>query len=130
MLQRFIDANETENIVENGTYRKVLGLHWFIENDSFEYDFTDSIKSAEELPTAKRNILSFSAMFYHPLGMISSITLQFRLIFHSLHKYYWDTEIEPMHVEVWNKIVRGLKLLKGVSVAHHVLYKCGNREIE
>ena len=28
-LQRFIDAKENENIVENGTYRKVLGLHWF-----------------------------------------------------------------------------------------------------
>ena len=71
-------------------------------------------------------------MFYEPLGMISPITLQFRLIFHSLclHKYDWDTELEPMHVEAWNKIIRGLKLLKGVSVARHVLCKCGNREIE
>ena len=41
-----------------------------------------------------------------------------------------DTELEPMHVDVWNKIVRGLKLLKGVSVSRHVLCKCGNREIE
>ena len=118
------------NIVGNGAYRKVSGLHWFTENDSFEYDFTDSIKSAEELPTTKRNILRFSAMFYHPLGMVSLITLQFRLIFHSLQKYDWDTELEPMHVDVWNKIVRGLRLLKGVSVSRHVLCKCGNREIE
>ena len=50
-LQVFIDAKEKENIVENGTYRKVLGLHWFTENGSFEYNFTDIIKLPEELPT-------------------------------------------------------------------------------
>ena len=35
-----------------------------------------------------------------------------------------------MHVEAWIKIIRGLKLLKGVSVARHVLCECGKREIE
>ena len=75
-LQRFIDAKENENIEENSSYRKVLGLQWFTENDSFEYGFTDIIKLAEELPTTKRNILRISATFYDPLGMISPITLQ------------------------------------------------------
>ena len=68
-LQRFVDAKENENIIENGTYLKVLGLHGCTENDSFEYDFTDIIKLAEELPTPKRNILRISVMFYDPLGM-------------------------------------------------------------
>ena len=131
-MQRSICAKENENIVENSTYWKVLGLHWFTENDSFDYNFTGIIKLAEELPTIQRNILWISAMFYDPLGMISPRTLQFRLIFHSLclHKYNWDTELEPMHVEAWNKIIRGLKLLKRVSVARHVLCKRGNREVE
>ena len=39
--------------------------------------------------------------------MISPITLQFRLFFHSLclHKYEWETEIEPINVETCNKII-------------------------
>ena len=69
-LQSFVDAKENENIIENGTYLKVLGLHGCTENDSFEYDFTDIIKLAEELPTTKRNILRISVMFYDPLGMV------------------------------------------------------------
>ena len=71
-------------------------------------------------------------MFFDTLGMISPITLQFRLIFHGLclHKYIWDNELEPIHVEAWNKNIRGLKLLKRVSIACHVRFKCGNIEIE
>ena len=70
-------------------------------------------------------------MFYDPLGMISPIILQFRLIFsRCLHKYDWNTELKPMHVKSWNKIIRAPKLLKRVSVAQHVLFICGSREIE
>ena len=49
----FIDVKENENIVQNGTYRKLLDLHWFAENVTFEYNFTDIIKLEEVLPTAK-----------------------------------------------------------------------------
>ena len=35
-----------------------------------------------------------------------------------------------MHVKTWNKIIRGLKLFKRVSVARHVLCKCRNSKIE
>ena len=63
-VQLFIDAKENENILQNGTYRKVLGFHCFTENDTFEYNFTDIIILAEVLPTAKSNILKISAIFY------------------------------------------------------------------
>ena len=55
-------------------------------------------------------------MFYDPLGMISSITLHFTLMFHStcLNKYDRDTLIEPTHIEAWSKIIQGLKLLKSL----------------
>ena len=63
-VQLFIDAKENENFLQNGTYLKVLGLHCFTENDTFEYNFTDIIILAEVLPTAKSNILKISAIFY------------------------------------------------------------------
>lgn len=44
-LQLFIDAKENKGIAQNGTYRKVLGLHWFTENDNFKHNFTDIIKT-------------------------------------------------------------------------------------
>ena len=110
----------------------MLKLHWFAESHGFEYNFTGIIKLAKELPATERIILKIIAMFYDILVLISPITLQFRLIFYSicLSKCDWDTELEPIQFETWNKIIRGLKLLKRVSVARHVLCKCGNREIE
>ena len=56
---------ENENIVQNGTHLKVLGLHWFTKRDSFEYNFTDINILAEELPITKRNILKI-----YVLGLI------------------------------------------------------------
>ena len=62
-LQLFIDVKENENIVQNSTYGKVLGLHWFTENDSFKYNFTNITNLGEELPTTTRNILKSALCF-------------------------------------------------------------------
>ena len=88
---------------------------------------------AEQLEPTKRSILKISAMFYDPLGLIAPIVLPSKLIFHkiSVAKYDWDTEVSHKYVLLWNKFIKGLKMLEGVSfVGHHVLCACENRKIE
>ena len=98
-------------------YRKVLGINWDTGNDLLVYDFTEIINIALELELTKRNVLRISAMFYDPLGLISPITLQFRLIFKSLctKKLSWDSPI-PLHYAVkWKKLLHNLKSLNTIS---------------
>ena len=73
----------------------MLGLTWCMENDTFVFKFNNLVTLAKHLKPAKRNILLISAMFYDPIGLISPIILQFKLIFHKLStgKYDWDTEL-------------------------------------
>ena len=68
-------------------------------------------------------------MFYDPIGLISPIILQFRLIFRKLctGKYDWDIELPSTFVTSWNKLIKELKVLKGLPVSCHVLCKCGNK---
>ena len=71
-------------------------------------------------------------MFYDPIGLISPIILQFRLIFHKIcaGKYNWDTELPSNFVTLWNKLIKELKVLEGMPVNPRVLqmlkqkYRC------
>ena len=102
-----------------------------MENDTLVFYFKNLVTLAENLKPTKRNILQISAMFYDPVGLISSIILQFRLIFYKIctGKYDWDTDIPSNFVTFWNKLFKELKVLEGVPVSRHLLCKCGNKNI-
>ena len=107
-LKKFIDSNgnnsrsdmdisDSETYVENlhgssSVYRKVLGLNWDTGVDDFIFGFENILRTAEKLDITKRNILRVAAMFFDPLGPISPITLQPKLIFQELcrSKLEWD----------------------------------------
>ena len=79
-LQRYFNSKESnDNPTTSNTNRKVPGLTWCTENDTFVFDFKNLVTLAEDLKPDKRNILRISAMFYDPIGFISPIMLHFRL---------------------------------------------------
>ena len=67
-------------------------------------------------------------MFYDPIGQISSMILQTRLIFHKIctGKCAWDTELPSNLVNLWNRLIKKLNALERVPVSY-VLCKCGNK---
>ena len=77
--------------------RKVLGVSWDVDSDCFVFDFGEVVSMAENLSVTKRSILKISAMFFDPLGVISPIVLQFKLLFKRLCciKSDWDNEVPP-----------------------------------
>ena len=84
-LQQYFNSQQSnDKPTTNNTNRKVLGITWCTENDTFAFDFKNLVTLAEDLKPTKRNILRISAMFYDPIGLISPIILQFRLIFHKI----------------------------------------------
>ena len=74
--------------------RNVLGINWDIKEDLFLFGFDEIIQSAKYLNFTKRNLLKINA-FFIPLGLISSITLQGKLLFKLLFtdKSYWDSAL-------------------------------------
>ena len=56
------------------------------------FGFDEIIQSAKYLKFTKRNLLKINATFFVPLGLISSITLQGKLLFKLLctDKSDWD----------------------------------------
>ena len=80
-----ICAEENENSYEQGKnclrLRKVLGINWDIEKDLFVFDFDEIVQLAKDLKFTKRNLLKINATLFDPLGLISPITLQGKLLF-------------------------------------------------
>ena len=103
--------------------RKVLGLNWNNFRDEFQFEFTDLVKLASELPATKRNIFKVTAMFYDPLGLISPIVLQSKLIYQSLckEKLTWDTIVPEPFKKQWDTFIDKLRYTEKVIIPRSLL---------
>ena len=79
---------------------------------------TDTASLANEAEPTKRNIISVASKFYDPLGFISPITVQFKLLFRELceDKTNWDSPLEGATKTTWQKLVDNLQQVKVISL--------------
>ena len=112
--------------------RKVLGVIWNKNNDKFVFDFSNIIKIAKEIDPTKRNILKLIVMFFDPLGLISPIVLQPKLLFKKLCviKYDWDSILSAEYIRNWYKFINELNSLRSISVDRSVLCNCKVKQVE
>lgn len=70
---------------------KVLGLSWIPAGDRLTFDVSGLAKIANELQPTKRNVISLVGRFYDPLGYLSPVTIQFKILFQKLchNKLTW-----------------------------------------
>ena len=83
----------------------VLGHHWDKELDLFSLKAKDLEMEAD--PVTKRTILSLVAKIWDPLGMLSPVSLAFRIDLQDLWRrgVSWDEPLDDDHKQRWNKHV-------------------------
>ncbi|XP_065665416.1 uncharacterized protein LOC136086850 [Hydra vulgaris] len=99
--------NETNFQSQNIT--KVLGLTWNKKLDLFIFSFFELFKIAVPFPT-KRDVLSFTASFFDPLGLINPVTVRLKILFQQIciSKIGWDCKINKDLLKVWQDIYKDL----------------------
>ena len=102
--------------------RKVLGINWDIEKDLFVFDFDEIVQLAKDLKFTKRNLLKINATLFDPLGLISPITLQGKLLFKLLciDKSDWDDELDDIIKQKFLKFLNDLKIIKQISMSRFI----------
>ena len=90
---------QTQLGVNNSTIsceRKILGLNWDIEKDTFMFYFDWLVQFARELPLNKRSVLKVVAKLYDPLGLISPLFITVKAMFQDLCKLKigWDKPLD------------------------------------
>lgn len=96
---------------------KILGLLWDPKRDVFTYNVVPF-----DYSLSKRNILSYVARTFDPLGWLSP------LVFHMKHFLQilwlngvnWDDPLPPDLVESWVRFVNDMPLIERISIPRHI----------
>ena len=102
----------------DSTDTRTLGLKWNKSSDTLTVSFpTVHIVST----TTKRTILSKLAKVYDPLGVVSPITLEGKIIFRDVckTKVPWDADIQELLSRRWNEW--GKSLPKEETIPHPIV---------
>ena len=84
-------VNHLEKLdMKNG--HKVLGLNWNCVTDEFILKFEALLRLSEDLEPTRRNLLKVTSSFFDPLGVLSPILVEMKILFQSLcqDKFEWD----------------------------------------
>lgn len=112
----------------SGEEQRVLGVNWNFTEDQLVFDLSSIAELAKNCEPTKRNIVRLSAKFYDPLGFMSPITIQFKMMFQELceSKIGWDEKVEHSTRTKWKKLVA--ELLKMSRILLPRCYFCDVNE--
>ena len=82
--------------------QRILGVKWNFVQDRLVFDLNELAILVRSTEATKRHIVSVASKFYDPLGFISPVTIQFKMLFRDLcvSKVGWD---EPLSGELLSK---------------------------
>ena len=88
----------------NQREQKVLGLRWNNETDCFLFDLKSLAKNARKCEPTKRNIVSVVSSIYDPIGFLSPITIQLKILLQELHErnIAWDESLDETSKAAWH----------------------------
>jgi hypothetical protein len=109
-------------VVDFKEVRQSLGIDWDTESDTFSVDPLDVTGEYVEGPTTKRQVRQITARFHDPLGLLSPVSVDGKLLFQDTwcRGSAWD-EILPSNLgALWNTWVSTLPHLARLRVPRWV----------
>ena len=112
-----LDKLTNETNIQSQNITKVLSLTWDKKLDLFIFSFSELFKIAVPFPT-KRDVLSFTASFFDPLGLINPVIVRLKILFQQIcvSKIGWDCKINKNLLKVWQDIYKDLSSVQSICV--------------
>lgn len=123
------DLNQTSEslpekyVINNDSSIKTLGVSWIPNRDCFEYN-SHSLSTVHEKVT-KRNILSFIAKIFDPLGILGPLSIRAKILIQRLWhlKIGWDESVPNQLYSEWLDLRNEISQVGSLHVPRHVLIK-------
>lgn len=114
VLPSTFTENTTATVEIESTLQKILGLVWRPTSDTFHF----RAHLSSDTKATKRSIASEIAKLYDPLGLISHVLIQAKLILQELWllKITWDEALPPEIVERWATFLKYLLEIDKLSI--------------
>ena len=89
----------------------ILGIWWLVDSDLFSFDMTEINQFLSTVQPTERNVVGMSARFYSPLGIMSPVTVQFKIFFQQLckAKVNWYDVLTGDLLKKWEKLCNSVK---------------------
>ena len=89
---------------------KALGIAWNTEMDTISISFraVACLRSSSEF--TERNVLKVAVKLFDPLGLVSPVTLQLKLLYQELcaSNCDWDEKISDEHNKLWRRWINDI----------------------
>ncbi|XP_028411127.1 uncharacterized protein LOC114533731 [Dendronephthya gigantea] len=94
---------------------------WDSYEDNFIIDLKDVAELANDVQPTKRNVISVSSKIYDPIGFISPLAINFKLLFQELcmAKGDWDHPLQGTLKCNWQKLVENLREVQPVVIPRY-----------
>ena len=102
---------------------KVLGITWDPVKDEFLFDIRPIGRQLLDLKfLTKRTIVGIAAKVYDPLGILSPVTITFKIFFQRLCKARldWDDPLSVELREAWQSLVLEASQLDPIAIPRHL----------
>ncbi|XP_047992014.1 uncharacterized protein LOC125230827 isoform X2 [Leguminivora glycinivorella] len=102
---------------------RTLGLIWHPNSDTFSFRIGSPIPEQDKL--TKRKVLSYLMCVYDPLGLLTPLVIQGRILFQQTWRtgIDWDTELQEDAIQKWQAWSQQLASTTSVKIPRW--YRCG-----
>ena len=99
--------------IGDASTERVLGMRWNVQTDHFEFNVR-----IPEKPFTRRGLLGITNALFDPLGLVSPVVLEARLLFRSLcqMKVGWDDKVPDSDAAKWKKWKDSLVALNDLKI--------------
>ena len=97
---------------------KILGMNWNTLTDEIFFNFSDLCPFAQALPLTKRSVLKVTAKIFDPMGFLTPLTIEMKILFQELciNKTNWDEELQGTLLHRWKSFLQDLKFIGGYRI--------------
>ena len=97
---------------------KVLGVKWRPVDDRLLVDISGLCSIVDGMMPTKRNIIGLSARIYDPLGLLSLVTVCFKMLFQDIcaAKLEWDEPLSGDLLSRWEHLTQSLRQSQSLCV--------------
>ena len=116
LLDRIDERDRAKDIKEivPDIYCKALGIQWEVNGDTFHYKYS---ANEQQTCTNRRRILSRISSMYDPLGLISPVVLQGKILFQEAtrQRLSWDEPVSPGLLTKWQTWLESMQWLENIK---------------
>ncbi|GJQ87162.1 hypothetical protein Trydic_g8746 [Trypoxylus dichotomus] len=112
------EVNNEDPIIQLGGSSKILGIIWLPSEDLLQYN----IKVPSPTKATKRSVLSTIAQVYDPLGLVSPVITNVKILIQKLWeaKLGWDEAIPFQLSRIWKTFLQELPSLNNLKIPRKV----------